>query len=96
VEANGLTDDTRISPRAGLLAEQLLDETVILDPTTDAYARLNLSGTYLWPSIAEGRPMRELAQALAERFALSPERARADVEAFVRMLLDRGFVEADG
>jgi hypothetical protein len=96
VEASGLTDDTRISPRSGLLAEQLLDETVILDPTTDAYARLNRSGTLLWPLIAEGRPVNELAQALAERFALSPERARADVEAFVRMLLDRGFVETDG
>lgn len=96
MEASGLTDDTRISPRAGLLAEQLLDETVILDPSTDAYARLNKSGTFLWPSIAEGRRMRELAQALAERFALSPERARADVEAFVRMLLDRGFVDAEG
>jgi hypothetical protein len=94
--ATALSDQTRLSPSPGLLAEQLLDETVILDPRTDAYARLNRAGTFLWPSIAEGRRLDELAQALAERFALSPERARADVEAFAQMLLDRGFVEAEG
>jgi hypothetical protein len=96
MSTGGLSDQTRIRPSQGLLAEQLLDETVILDPSTDAYARLNRSGTFLWPAIAEGSRVSELAQALAERFALSPERARADVEAFVAMLLDRGFVETDG
>jgi hypothetical protein len=94
--AMSLSDQTRISASRGLLAEQLLDETVLLDPRTDAYARLNRSGTFLWPSIAEGRRLDELAQALAERFALSPEQARGDVEAFVQTLLDRGFVEAEG
>ena len=94
--ATGLSEHTRVSACPGLLAEQLLDETVILDPRTDAYARLNRSGTFLWPSIAEGRRLHELAQALADRFALSPEQARADVEAFVQTLLDRGFVEAQG
>ncbi len=94
--ATGLSEQTRVRACDGLLAERLLDETVILDPSTDAYARLNRSGTFLWPSIAEGRRLEELAQALAERFALSPEDARADAEAFVRMLLERGFVEAEG
>ena len=93
--ATSLSDHTRVSACNGLLAEQLLDETVILDPRTDAYARLNRSGTFLWPAIAEGKRVHELAEALAERFALSPDQARADVEAFVQMLLDRGFVEAE-
>ena len=95
MSATGLSDQTRVSACRGLLAEQLLDETVILDPSTDTYARLNRAGTFLWPSIADGSDVQELAQTLAERFALSPEDARADVEAFVRMLLDRGFVEVE-
>ena len=94
--ATDLSEHTRVSACRGLLAEQLLDETVILDPSTDAYARLNRAGTFLWPLIAEGRRLDELAQALAARFALAPEQARADVEAFVRMLLERGFVQAEG
>jgi hypothetical protein len=96
MDATGLSDDTRVSARHGLLAERLLDETVILDPSTDAYARLNRSGTFLWPSIAEGSRLQDLAQTLADRFSLPPEQARTDVEAFVRMLLERGFVEAEG
>jgi hypothetical protein len=86
-------DDTRVVRRPGVIAERLLDETVVLDPESDAYAKLNRTGGFLWERLDEAETLHGLAGALATRFDIPEERARVDTSAFVRDLVARGLVE---
>jgi Coenzyme PQQ synthesis protein D (PqqD) len=88
--------DTRIVRRQGVIAERLLDETVVLDPDSDAYARLNATGRWVWERLAAPQTLDSLARMLAAEFDIDAPRARADVAGFVRGLLERGLVEVSG
>ena len=79
--------------REDVIAERVLDETVILDPRSDTYVRLNTSGRLLWEALSQPRRMQELADRLAAEFGLDPPRAQADAAAFVAHLAERGLVE---
>jgi hypothetical protein len=58
-----------------------------LDSST--YLGTNSSGTLLWKRLAEGTTRRELVDDLVATFGIEPERARADVEAFLGELRSR-------
>ena len=85
--------DTRVVRRQGVIAERLLDETVVLNPDSDAYARLNTTGRWVWDRLAAPQTLDSLARTLAAEFDIDGSRARADVTGFVRGLLERGLVE---
>jgi Coenzyme PQQ synthesis protein D (PqqD) len=82
-----------VSRRDGLIAERLLDETVVLDPSADTYARLNPTGGWLWDRLSTPQTLNALAEAVATEFQLDEARALEDVKAFIRGLLERGLVE---
>lgn len=79
--------------RSDAIAERLAGETVILDPDTDRYTRLNRSGSYLWETLERGPATEvDLARALAERFEILESRAREEVGAFLADLARRDLV----
>ena len=84
------TSVLRRNPEA--ISERLGDETVFLEPEQDLYVRLNATGTRLWEALAEPASAERLAEVLAADFGLPPERALADVDAFVEGLVRRGLV----
>lgn len=86
------TDAATLIRREDLLAERVHDETLVLDLSADRCTRLNGSGTVLWEALAEPRSLPELARVLESRFALDPESARSDAEAFLRELTARGLI----
>lgn len=88
-----LEASTRVARREQVIAERLLDETVILDPESGTYLRLNSSGSWVWEQLGEPRTVAQLATTLVERFSLQPARAHADVGAFVRALEARGLAD---
>lgn len=79
--------------RPNLIAERVLDETVVLDPEADVYVRLNSSGGWMWEQLEQPRSVDGLARELAARYGLEEHRAKADVTAFVDGLLERRLVE---
>jgi hypothetical protein len=85
-----LEPQTRIARKDGLVVESLSGQTVMLDPETDRYLRLNETGGMLWEALAEPRTVAELSAVLAEQAGIDPERADIDTIAFVRGLLDTG------
>jgi len=85
--------ETPVVRRSSLIAERVLDETVVLDPAADVYVRLNSSGGWMWEQLREPRTVGALAQALAAEYGLEAGRAQADVTAFVDGLLERRLVE---
>jgi Coenzyme PQQ synthesis protein D (PqqD) len=65
------------------------EEVIVLDLEGSVYLKLNGSGRLLWERLAEGCTDGELAAALVERYRVAPERASADVDAFVAELRRR-------
>jgi hypothetical protein len=87
-----LPSDTVVARSGDVLAERVLDETLVLHLTTDRCTRLNHSGSLLWEALDSPRRLEELCRHLEREFALEPSRARADAEAFVRNLSARRLV----
>ena len=85
-----------VSRDEGVLAQRVLADTLLLDPATGSYTRLNESGALLWDALARPASVDELAARLAERYGLEAQRATADAERFVASLADRGMVRVEG
>lgn len=68
------------------------DELMLLDAQNDAYFALNATGAVVWSVLASGRPLEAAAAGVATRYAVTPERAEADVAAVVDELVGRGLL----
>lgn len=53
---------------------------------------LNDTGCFLWERLEQGATAQELQEALMAAYEVTPERALADVDAFVRQLEQNGFL----
>ena len=85
-----------IARRDDVLAERVLDETVLLDPAAGTYVRLNGAGTLLWEALERPATLDALAARLAEHYELDAARARDDAARFVDSLAQRDVVRRDG
>ena len=54
---------------------------------------LNDTGACVWELLAQERTLDELASAVAERFDVTPERARADVQTFLDEIAKMEMIE---
>jgi coenzyme PQQ synthesis protein D (PqqD) len=87
---------------SAVVARRIAGETVLVpiaegssDPrnkTADLYV-LNSTGEFLWSLLEEPRDIKSLAQNLNLTFGVAPERAEADVTAFVADLVAIGALE---
>jgi hypothetical protein len=79
------------------MGERLVDETVILDPDSDRYTRLNATGSHLWEALGYGSATIEsLASGLAAAAGVAKARAVEDATAFLVELERRGLVTLEG
>lgn len=77
-----------------VVSERFGAETVVLDPMEDRYVRLNATGSRLWEAVEEGEvDAEELAAVLVREWVLPPDRAQADVAAFLATLAAKGLIE---
>ncbi|MEW5852532.1 MAG: PqqD family protein [Myxococcota bacterium] len=75
-------------------AWQSLDgEAVVIDLTARRVMGLNPAGTLLWSHADGKRTVRELAELLAARFALTAPTAEADAASFVGKMVARGLMD---
>jgi len=68
-------------------------EAVLLDLAGRRVLGLNPVGSFVWGQLDGRRTAAELAEAVAARFRIVVERARADVDAFLADLNGRGLLE---
>lgn len=74
---------TLVRLKTGVVWRELDGEVVALDLDSSGYLKVNRSGTRLWPLIAEGTTEAQLVGELVDRYELDPDRALADVTAFL-------------
>jgi hypothetical protein len=70
-------------------------EVIVLDAEASRYLAANASAAILWQRLVDGAPRHELAAALREAYALSPEVAERDVAAFLDDLASRGLLASE-
>lgn len=87
----GLSEHLRLRP--DVVAWREVDgEVIALGLESSTYFGTNSSGSLLWKRLAEGTTRAELVDALMATFGIEPERAQADVDAFVADLRTRGLL----
>lgn len=57
--------------------------------------KLNESGAFLWKSLENGSTREELEQALTQRYQISKEQAKADVNIFLDTIKETGCILYD-
>lgn len=68
-------------------------EVIALGLDSSTYFGTNASGALLWRRLSAGTTREDLVGSLKEAFDLDENRARADVDAFVGDLRQRGLLE---
>lgn len=74
-----------------VIATDLGDELILLDPARGEMFGLNESGRRVWLDLEHSPD--SVAAAIAEEFGIEPARARADVELLLAALTEAGLVE---
>lgn len=75
-----------------VLSRDLDGEAVLLDLRSGKYFGLNGTGARVWSLLKDGLERPQIASVLCEEFEVDEERARADVDAFIAALIERGLI----
>jgi len=81
-----------IERRQGWLAAQVGDELVMMSARSGTYIGLNSVGARIWEMIATPADLSGICAALTEEFDVSEDACRAEVEAFLADLEERGAI----
>jgi hypothetical protein len=91
-----LQDDARLRIAPNVFAREFDGETVVLDLGKGEYFGLNASGGVAWLALSSGKSLGEAADAILARYEVTAERARDDVRALARELVERGLATVEG
>ncbi len=70
-----------------VIATDLDNELVILNPATRALFTLNETGRVVWMGIVESTPLDTIVSNVVSEFAVEPEQARADITRLIDDLI---------
>ena len=84
--------DTPLRPSPDVRASITDDGLVLLDLSGGLVLSSNVVGGRIWQLIEQQRTPTTIAQQLVAEYAIPLERARADVDAFIASLRERGLV----
>jgi len=82
---SALATITMVNP--AVVFADLDGEVVLLNTETGVYFGLEGAGALIWAMLADSAPEGAIVERLLDRFAVEPERARADLAAFLDQLL---------
>ena len=81
--------------REGAVAWQEIDgEAILLDLEASMYLGANPAGSVLWSALAEGTSRDSMIERLRTRFDVSEDRAGRDVDDFLSLCDERGYLES--
>ena len=87
-----LTLTARVSPRDGVLFQQLQDEAVLLNLDSGQYFGLDPVGTRIWNLLTEGKALQEVVSAIATEYEVDATRCQADLLKLLGDLEEQGLV----
>jgi hypothetical protein len=87
-----MSDDLKLRT-ADLHWREIDGEVIGLEARGSTYVAANPAGTVLWRALASGSTRDRLADELMRTYGIAPERAAADVDAFLGELAAQGLLE---
>jgi len=90
-----MSEQKRVRRNPDIIAAEAMGEMVMLDLAAWEYLSFNRTATWLWECLDEPRSLGWLVAAAEARFNGAAAAMRADLEAFLDFLLDRGLVLAE-
>ncbi|HEX9713096.1 MAG TPA: lasso peptide biosynthesis PqqD family chaperone [Actinomycetota bacterium] len=76
-----------------VLSRDIDGEAVLLDLRSGRYFGLNATGARMWALLKDGLELEAAAAGIVDEFDVDVEQARADVQAFVDSLVERGLAK---
>jgi hypothetical protein len=83
----GSLSDAAFERRPGRIAEDLADQSIVLDLERDRYYAISTSGGRLWALLEQPRTLAELVGVLMASYDVDRDTAESDVAAWVKELL---------
>ncbi len=83
----------RVLLSSEVLVQQVGDETVLLDMTSEQYFGLDVIGTRIWHLLAELGEVQPTFERLCDEYDADPEQIREDLLALLQKLSDAGLVQ---
>jgi hypothetical protein len=90
-----VTPESVLVPSEEVIPGELPEETVLLSVESGTAVRVNETGAWLWSQLQHTPRAGDLAELLAKRHQIDPQRALADVARFAGDLAGRGFIDID-
>src|SRR5579871_3967392 len=90
--------DVGSSPRVSTEARAVIhrDRLAVFHASRGSMFKANGVGAQIWEALAKETPVPLVAEQVALRYGITPQRAEADVAAFIAQLRNAGLVTAEG
>lgn len=88
-----MNDNTILSRRAGLMTADMNGSAVMMDIMSGKYYNLGAVGGRIWELLEQPMTVTALVEKLTAEYDVSAEQCRADIEPFLKTLLERGLLE---
>lgn len=89
----GFTDRTRVVISPHVRYTRVEGDFVLMDMRSGKYLGLDPVASTIWQSLSEHGDLARAAETVCESFDVELERARADIEAWIDELADKGLLE---
>ena len=87
-----LTLAARVSPRDGVVFQQLQDEAVLLNLDSGQYFGLDPVGTRIWNLLADGKILSEVVSVIVAEYEVDAARCEGDLLKLLGDLEEQGLV----
>jgi hypothetical protein len=86
---------SKVTISKNVFAQEIDDETIILDSTTQEYFSLNEIGKVIWSLLAENKNLEQIKEEMLEMYEVPEEQLEKDVLNFLQALEQKGLISID-
>jgi hypothetical protein len=86
---------SKITLSKNVFAQEIDDETIILDSTTQEYFSLNEIGKVIWSLLEEKNNLEEIKAEMLEMYEVPQEQIEKDLLNFIQALEQKGLIKVD-
>ena len=87
--------NSKITLSKNVFAQEIDDETIILDSVTQEYFSINEIGKVIWSLIEEKKNLEEIKAEMLDMYEVPQEQLEKDVLNFLQALEQKGLIKID-
>ena len=86
---------SKITLSKNVFAQEIDDETIILDSVTQEYFSINEIGKVIWSLLSENKNLEEIKAQMLEMYEVPEEQLEKDLLNFLQALAKKGLISID-